>query len=136
MSTLSIESEIGSVNLLRPVPISPVKVETEEERRLFERGERNSKERKELGKTSLMKHTPNDEESDLIHAMWQRQLQYHGRRSALPIETDYCDQSYIRADADADDERRPKRPTSQTRERSFHGCHKDPNGGYHAAPVP
>lgn len=106
MSTPSVKTEIGNVNLLRPVPISPVKVETEEERRLFERGERNSKERKELGKMSLMKHTPNVEESDLIHAMWQRQLQYHGRRSVLSIKTDYCDQSYRRADADND--RRPK----------------------------
>ncbi|KAL2355627.1 HotDog domain-containing protein [Cryomyces antarcticus] len=67
----------------KPVPINPVKVETEEERQLFEQGEANSKHRKELSQTSLMKHTPNDEESDLIHAMWQRQLHYHDPNDSL-----------------------------------------------------
>ena len=62
----------------RPVPISALIVETPEEHRLFEEGERNSKHRKEFGKISLAKHTPNDEESDIIHALWQKQLQWHG----------------------------------------------------------
>jgi acyl-coenzyme A thioesterase 9 len=54
-------------------------VETAEEKRLYALGERNSKVRKERRDTSLLKHTPNDLESDLIHAFWQKQLQYHGR---------------------------------------------------------
>ena len=58
--------------------INPVLVETAEEEKMFRRGERNSKIRKEMSKVALIKHTPNDEESDLIHAMWQRELQYHG----------------------------------------------------------
>lgn len=74
-------------NVFRPVPINPVIVETEEERRLFERGERNSKRRKERARTSLLEHTPNDEESDLIHALWQRQLQYHGKPPNLHVQT-------------------------------------------------
>ena len=53
-------------------------VETEEERRLFALGEKNSNAKKSLAKTALRKQTPNDEESDLIHAMWLRQLEYHG----------------------------------------------------------
>jgi acyl-coenzyme A thioesterase 9 len=61
----------------KPVPINPIIVETEEEKRLHEAGELNSKHKKEFGKVSLLKHTPNDEESDLIHALWQKQIQWH-----------------------------------------------------------
>jgi hypothetical protein len=68
-----------SANLFRPVNINPLIIETTEERRLFAIGEKNSKHRKELSKMSLSKHTPDDLESDLIHAIWQKQLQYHGR---------------------------------------------------------
>lgn len=63
----------------RPVNVNPLIVETAEEKRLYALGERNSKVRKERRDTSLLKHTPNDLESDLIHAFWQKQLQYHGR---------------------------------------------------------
>ncbi|KAF2101122.1 Thioesterase/thiol ester dehydrase-isomerase [Rhizodiscina lignyota] len=61
----------------KPVPVNPLIIETEEEKRLYAIGEQNSKQRKEQGKTSLFKHTPNDEESDLIHAIWQKQVMYH-----------------------------------------------------------
>jgi len=64
------------------VPINPVIVETPEEKRVYAIGEKNSQRRKETGKTSLIKHTPNDEESDIIHAIWQRQLQYHDPNDA------------------------------------------------------
>jgi acyl-coenzyme A thioesterase 9 len=60
------------------VNVNPLIVETPEEKRLYALGERNSKIRKERRDTSLLKHTPNDLESDLIHAFWQKQLQYHG----------------------------------------------------------
>lgn len=62
----------------KPVPINPVKVETEEEKRLFALGQKNSTEKKALAKKTLRKQAPNDEESDLIHAMWLKQLEYHG----------------------------------------------------------
>lgn len=64
----------------RPVNVNALIVETEEEKRLYALGERNSQIRKERRNTSLIKHTPNDSESDLIHAFWQKQLQYHGQR--------------------------------------------------------
>jgi len=64
---------------LRPVNVNALIVETEEEKRLYALGERNSQIRKERRNTSLIKHTPNDAESDLIHAFWQKQLQYHGQ---------------------------------------------------------
>lgn len=62
----------------KPVAISPIKLETAEEKRLFALGEKNSKEKKALAQKSLRKQTPNDEESDLIHAMWLMQIEYHG----------------------------------------------------------
>lgn len=62
----------------RPVNVNPLKIETPEEQRIYDLGERNSRVRKERRETSLLKHTPNDLESDLIHAFWQKQLQYHG----------------------------------------------------------
>ncbi|PSN68847.1 Thioesterase/thiol ester dehydrase-isomerase [Corynespora cassiicola Philippines] len=61
----------------KPVNVNPLMVETPEEKRLFAIGERNSKLRKERKENALLKHTPNDLESDLIHAFWQKQLQYH-----------------------------------------------------------
>ena len=67
----------------KPVKIAPVRTDTDEEKELFARGEKNSKHRKELSQRSLLKTTPNDEESDLIHALWQRQLKYHDPNDPL-----------------------------------------------------
>ena len=61
----------------KSVAISPVLVETAEEKRLFALGEKNYNAKKALAKKALRKQAPNDEESDLIHAMWLRQLEYH-----------------------------------------------------------
>jgi acyl-coenzyme A thioesterase 9 len=61
----------------KSVPINPLVVETAEEKRLYAAGELNSKYKKDLGKVSLLKHTPNDEESDLIHSLWQKQVLWH-----------------------------------------------------------
>lgn len=61
----------------RPVNIRPIEPETEEERHWYASGEKNSAHRKKHLQASLLKQTPNDEESDLIHSMWQKQLQYH-----------------------------------------------------------
>ncbi|KAI4180243.1 MAG: hypothetical protein L6R41_007361 [Letrouitia leprolyta] len=75
----------------KPVAISPVKVETEEEKRLFALGEKNYNAKKARAKIGLRKQTPNDEESDLIHGMWLRQLEYHDPNSPLrkPPNTHY-----------------------------------------------
>ncbi|EGP82841.1 unnamed protein product [Zymoseptoria tritici ST99CH_1A5] len=67
----------------KPVNIPAVRTDTEEEKRLFSEGEKNSKLRKALLQRSLLKQTPNDEESDLIHAIWQKQLQYHDPNDPL-----------------------------------------------------
>ncbi|EEQ28329.1 hypothetical protein McanMca71_001559 [Microsporum canis] len=56
----------------KPASVAPLLVETAEERRLFENGERNYNAKKDLRKRSLKVQTPNDEESDLIHAMWTK----------------------------------------------------------------
>ncbi|KZM19219.1 uncharacterized protein EKO05_0007314 [Ascochyta rabiei] len=67
----------------KPVNVNALVVETPEEKRLYALGERNSQIRKERRNTSLIKHTPNDLESDLIHAFWQKQLQYHDPQDEL-----------------------------------------------------
>lgn len=70
----------------KPVAISPVQLETAEEKRLFALGEKNSNEKKALAKKALGKETPNDEESDLIHAMWLKQIEYHGTHEMILSE--------------------------------------------------
>lgn len=72
----------------KPVAISPLKLETEDEKRLFALGQKNSTEKKALAKKTLRKQAPNDEESDLIHAMWLKQLESHGKyyhHHAIPL---------------------------------------------------
>lgn len=61
----------------KAVAIAPLQLDTEEEKRLFALGEKNSNDKKSLAKKALRKQAPNDEESDLIHAMWLKQLEYH-----------------------------------------------------------
>ncbi|KAL8824262.1 MAG: hypothetical protein Q9191_005173 [Dirinaria sp. TL-2023a] len=81
----------------RSVKISPVLVETAEEKRLFAQGETNYNAKKALAKTGLRKQTPNDEETDLIHAMWLRQLEYHDPNVATqkPENVVYMDSTKI-----------------------------------------
>ena len=63
----------------KPVAINPIKLETKEEKRLFALGEKHSIEKKALAKKTLRKQAPNNEESGLIHALWLKQLEYHGK---------------------------------------------------------
>ena len=81
----------------KPVNLPPIKVENEEEQRVYDEGEQNSKHRKDLSKRSLLKQTPNDEESDLIHALWQRQLQYHDPNDPLrkPANVHFMDKTQV-----------------------------------------
>lgn len=81
----------------KPVSIPPIQPETEEEHRLFEQGKVNSAHRKELKSTSLLKQTPNDQESDLMHALWQLQLRYHDPNDALrkPDNVYFMDQTKL-----------------------------------------
>ncbi|KAI6983369.1 Thioesterase/thiol ester dehydrase-isomerase [Hortaea werneckii] len=62
----------------KPVNIAPVRTDTDAEKQVYAQGEKNSKHRKDLAQRSLLKTAPNDEESDLIHALWQQQLKIFG----------------------------------------------------------
>jgi acyl-coenzyme A thioesterase 9 len=70
----------------KPVAISPIKTSTPEEARLFKQGEENYNLKKAASKMALRKQTPNDEESDLIHALWLQQLDYHGTSTITPFK--------------------------------------------------
>ncbi|KUJ18177.1 Thioesterase/thiol ester dehydrase-isomerase [Mollisia scopiformis] len=61
----------------KPVNISPLKTNTPEEKAIFDQGEANYNLKKSMQSQALRKQTPNDEESDLIHALWLAQLDYH-----------------------------------------------------------
>ena len=82
----------------RPVAVTPLTIETEEEQRLFDLGAKSSKIRKQRNQTALIKHTPNDLESDLIHAFWQRQLTYHDPHNSTrqPSNVHYMDTTVLR----------------------------------------
>ncbi|KAJ5907838.1 hypothetical protein N7495_000520 [Penicillium taxi] len=60
-----------------PAAIAPLIVETAEEKRLFKKGEDNYNAKKALRKRSLLLQAPDDEESSLIHSMWQTEKLYH-----------------------------------------------------------
>ncbi|GLI77640.1 hypothetical protein PoHVEF18_005931 [Penicillium ochrochloron] len=60
----------------KPVPVAPLIVETEEEKALFKKGEENYMAKKALRKRSLLERAPDDEESDLIHSMWTKEMSY------------------------------------------------------------
>lgn len=56
--------------------MAPLIVETEEEKRLYQKGEENSKAKKALRTRSLLQKSPDDEESNLIHSMWTKEMSY------------------------------------------------------------
>ncbi|KAB8239827.1 HotDog domain-containing protein [Aspergillus alliaceus] len=59
-----------------PVNVAPLLVETAEERLLFKKGEENYQAKKALRKRSLLQKAPDDEESNLIHSMWTKEMSY------------------------------------------------------------
>lgn len=61
---------------VRPVNVAPLLVETEEERALFEKGEKNYQAKKALRKRSLLEKAPDAEESNLIHSLWTKEMSY------------------------------------------------------------
>lgn len=56
--------------------MAPLIVETEEEQRLYKKGEENSKAKKALRTRSLLEKAPDDEESNLIHSIWTKEMSY------------------------------------------------------------
>lgn len=55
----------------KPVPIAPLRVESEEEKQAFARGAENYRAKKALRESSIKDKAPNAEESSLIHRMWK-----------------------------------------------------------------
>lgn len=51
-------------------------IETEEERELFKKGEKNYQAKKALRTRSLLEKAPDDEESNLIHDLWKKEMSY------------------------------------------------------------
>ena len=60
----------------RPVSVAPLIVETEEEKRIFKKGEENYLAKKALRKRNLLEQAPDIDESNLIHSMWTKQVSY------------------------------------------------------------
>ncbi|GAB1204497.1 hypothetical protein APSETT445_003152 [Aspergillus pseudonomiae] len=60
----------------KPVNVAPLLLETDEERLLFKKGEENYQAKKGLRKRSLLQKAPDDEESNLIHSMWTKEMSY------------------------------------------------------------
>ena len=50
----------------KPVPIAPLKLETEKERELFKKGEENYTAKKRLARTQILEEKPDDVESGLV----------------------------------------------------------------------
>lgn len=111
--------------LYRPVAVAPLLIETEEERALFQKGENNYKAKKELRKESLLERTPNDEESDLIHAMWTSEMSYKSMKISTPsllsmVANHVC---------------RPQYPPNQAFKPHIHVRHCSQNCPDHATPI-
>jgi acyl-coenzyme A thioesterase 9 len=60
----------------RPVPVAPLLLETEQDKALFKKGEDNYMAKKALRTRSLREKEPDDEESNLIHSMWTKEMSY------------------------------------------------------------
>lgn len=65
--------------------MAPLIVETEEEKRLYLKGEENSKAKKALRTRSLLQKAPDDEESNLIHSMWTKEMSYLSKPPITPL---------------------------------------------------
>lgn len=81
----------------KPVNIPSIIPETDVEKALYAQGKVNSAHRKALKSRSLLKQTPNDAESDLMHALWQLQLRYHDPNDPLrkPDNVFFMDQTRL-----------------------------------------
>ncbi|KAJ5787235.1 hypothetical protein N7457_002225 [Penicillium paradoxum] len=66
-----------------PVPVAPLIVETEEEKRLFRKGEEHYQAKKALRTRSLLEKAPDAEESNLIHSMWTKEMSYLKHKGAV-----------------------------------------------------
>lgn len=69
--------------LCRPAAVAPLLIETEEERELFQKGEKNYQAKKALRTRSLLEKAPDDEESNLIHNLWKKEMSYLSKFSLV-----------------------------------------------------
>ncbi|TVY26649.1 Acyl-coenzyme A thioesterase, mitochondrial [Lachnellula hyalina] len=83
----------------KSVSISPLKTTTPEEQTLFARGQQNHDRKKAALGLALRKQAPNDEESDLIHALWLQQLSWHdpNNPSRKPDNAEYMGNTQIQS---------------------------------------
>ncbi|EPS35719.1 hypothetical protein H072_10865 [Dactylellina haptotyla CBS 200.50] len=79
----------------RATNVNPLVVETPEEKRIFARGEERNKFKKTLASTSLEKQAPNEEESNLIHKMWQEEQSYKDTGIEKPANLIYMSDTQI-----------------------------------------
>jgi acyl-coenzyme A thioesterase 9 len=81
----------------KAMAVSPLLVESDEEKEIFRRGGEYKKTKKALAKLDLSTRTPNDEESDLIHQMWMEQVAYEDPQNAAtrPQDTVYMNATTI-----------------------------------------
>ncbi|KAL4937533.1 hypothetical protein BDV06DRAFT_71154 [Aspergillus oleicola] len=70
-----------------PANVAPLLVETEEERELFKKGEKNYQAKKALRKRSLLEKSPDAEESNLIHSLWTKEMSYLRNPEERPQNT-------------------------------------------------
>lgn len=96
---------------------------TDKERKLYKEGEENYRAKKELSKIALRKQTPNDEESDLIHALWLKQSEYSG--NLPPSQNPQSTLTPLRR----------KQRHAKARQRPLHVLILDPVRTNHATPI-
>ncbi|KAI9371546.1 HotDog domain-containing protein [Aspergillus egyptiacus] len=60
----------------KPAAVPPLLIETDEERELFKKGEKNYQAKKSLRSKSLLEKAPDAEESNLIHSLWTKEMAY------------------------------------------------------------
>ncbi|RPA97889.1 Thioesterase/thiol ester dehydrase-isomerase [Choiromyces venosus 120613-1] len=68
----------------KPTQVSPLIIETPEEKNIFRRGEAHKTAKKALAKASLTTQTPTPEESLLVHTTYLTNLQYTDPENPLP----------------------------------------------------
>ncbi|KAL2867904.1 putative acyl-CoA thioester hydrolase [Aspergillus lucknowensis] len=70
-----------------PASVAPLLLETEEERELFKKGEKNYQAKKALRTRSLLSKAPDSEESNLIHSLWTKEMSYLRSPDQRPLNT-------------------------------------------------
>ena len=108
----------------KPVAVAPLKLESPEDHRLFQLGEKNYDAKKAFAKRNLRKSAPNDEESEIIHSMWMSQREFSGKSPLMLVQN-----PSLTLD-------RPQNSPDQTPKRRLHVSYEAPVCPDNATPVP